>query len=228
MIFSISKIEQGTYHDDTLQNPKNIGNPMTFVVFRQFTRTALFSVHSKKAYGEFWDKITQKKIARSIWTPEMKTFAREKVAETRKPPFIFKLTIFGWLFLLLVVAFFGMVIYQEAKPPVPKSAEYVAMEKAPAVGDILYGHYEIYKEKGNPIGTEIGFGWFKINKIDGDNYYLSKSTETSKTSKPKEQMNHTNFETEDLPMVQLSEQTGYNMRFKSADGLTEIYISDKN
>ncbi|WP_313261538.1 hypothetical protein [Sphingobacterium sp.] len=49
----------------------------------------------------------------------------------------------------------------------------------------------------------------------------------SKTSKPKEQLNNSNYEIDTLPAVQLLEQTGYNIRFKSADGLTAIYISDK-
>ncbi|WP_264563037.1 MULTISPECIES: hypothetical protein [unclassified Flavobacterium] len=41
------------------------------------------------------------------------------------------------------------------------------------------------------------------------------------------QINQYNFETETLPAVQLTEQTGYNIRFKTTDGLTEIYITDK-
>ena len=227
MFFSIRKIEQGTYYNDKLQNPKNSDNPMVLVVFRQLTRTALFSIHSKKAYGEFWDKTAQKKIARRMWTSDMKAFVQQKTTEAPKPPYIFKITVVGWLFILLTVAAIGLIIYEEVKPPAPKSIEYVAMEKAPVVGDIFFGHYEIYKEKGNPLGAEIGFGWFKITKVDGNNFYLSKSTEMSKTSKPKEQMNHTDFETGDLPVVKLSEQTGYNIRFKSVDGLTEIYITDK-
>ena len=228
MFFVINKIEEGSHTANGIANPKFSGNPMTLVVFRQLTRTALFSVYSKKPYGEFWDIAEQKKISRRVWTPEMKTFAAQKIAETPKPPYIFKLTIIGWIFCLLMMTVMGMIVYQELKPPTPKTAEAVAMEQAPVAGDVFFGRYEIYKEKGNPLGVEIGFGWFKITKVDGNNFYLSKSTEMSKTSKPKEQMNHTDFETGDLPVVQLSEQTGYNIRFKSADGLTEIYITDKN
>lgn len=121
----------------------------------------------------------------------------------------------------------ALIVYNELKPPTPKTAEAVAMEKAAVAEDIFFGHYEMYKEKGNPLGAEIGFGWFKITKVDDNNFYLSKSTEMSNASKPKEQMNHTDFETENLPVVQLSEIIGYNIRFKSADGLTEIYITDK-
>lgn len=227
MFFVINKIEQAIHRTDGLYNPKNPSNPMILGIYRTQSRTALFTVYSKKAYGEFWEDGTRKRIANRYWTPEMKVFARQKAAEAPLPPFIFKLTIVGWVFVALVIATMGLIVYQETKPPVPKSAAYVAMEQAPVVGDIFFGHYEKYKEKGTPIGAEIGFGWFKIVKVESSDFYLSKSTEMSKTSKPKEQLNNSNYETETLPALQLSEQTGYNIRFKSADGLTEIYITDK-
>src|SRR5690606_8847633 len=206
MFFVISKIEQGTYQNDKLKNPKNSGNPMVLVVFRQLTRTALFLIHSKKAYGEFWDETTQKKIARRIWTPEMKAFTHQKITETAKPPYIFKLTVVGWIFCLLMLITMGMIVYQEVKPPLPKPAGYVAMETALVAGDVYFGHYEIYKDKGTPIGAEIGFGWFKITKVEGSDFYLAKSTDMSKTSKPKEQLNSVDFETKSMPLVKLKEQ----------------------
>lgn len=227
MFFVINKIEQASHRTDGLHNPKNPSNPMVLGIYRTQSRTALFTVYSKKAYGEFWDNVEQKKIASRYWTPEMKAFARQKVAEAPQPPFIFKLTIVGWIFVALVIVTMGLIVYQEVKPPLPKSVEAVAMEKAPVVGDIYFGHFEKYKEKGTPIGAEIGFGWFKIIKVEDSNFYLAKSTEMSKTSKPKEQLNSSDYETETFPALQLSEQTGYNIRFKSVDGLTEVYISEK-
>ncbi|MBE8715317.1 hypothetical protein [Sphingobacterium hungaricum] len=227
MFFVINKIEHAVHSNDGLHNPKNPSNPMVLGIYRTQSKTALFTVYSKKAYGEFWDEVTQKKIPRRFWIPEMKAFASQKAAEAPQPPFIFKLTVVGWIFVALMIATMGLIVYQEVKPPVPKSAIYTAMEKAPVVGDIFFGHYEKYKEKRTPIGAEIGFGWFKIVKVEGSDFYLSKSMEMSKTSKPKEQLNSSDYETETLPALQLSEQTGYNIRFKSADGLTEVYISEK-
>ncbi|WP_185218040.1 hypothetical protein [Sphingobacterium mizutaii] len=227
MFFVISKIELAVHRADELPNPKTPFNPMVLGIYRTQSRTALFTVYSKKAFGEFWDQVEQKKIANRLWTPEMKAFAKHKLDEVPQPPFIFKLTIIGWIFVALVIATMGLIVYQEVKPPVPKSATYLAMEETPKVGDVFYGHYENYKEKGNPIGAEIGFGWFKIVKVEGSDFYLSKSTGMSKTSKSKEQLNNSHFETATLPAVQLLEQTGYNIRFKTADGLTEIYITDK-
>ena len=129
--------------------------------------------------------------------------------------------------IVLLIAVFGFIAYDSVKPPLPQPAEYTAMEQAPAVGDIYFGHYEQYREKGTPVGAKIGFGWFKVTKVEGNDYYLALSTQMSKTYLPKEELNSADFETENLPAVQVSEQTGYNLRFKSADELTEVYITDK-
>lgn len=226
MFFAISKTEQATHPADGLQNPQNPSNPMVLAVYRTLMRTAVCSVYSKKAFGEFWDGTDRKTIPKGRWTPEMKAFAKQKVAGAPRPPFIFKLTVAGWIFVLLVVAFFGFMAYNGMKPPKPKSAETVAMEKKPAAGDIYFGHFETYKQKGNPLGAKTGHGWFRIDKVTGEDFYIAKSKEMSKTHQPKEQLNSTDFEAESLPL-KLSEQTGYNIRFKSADGLTEVYITDK-
>ncbi|QQT25357.1 MULTISPECIES: hypothetical protein [Sphingobacterium] len=226
MFFVITKIEQGSYENDKLQNPKNLGNPMVLVVFRQLTRTAIFSVHSKKAFGEFYDKVTQKKIAHRSWTPEMKSFANQKIVQAPKPLFIFKLTILGWIFIMLVITTFALIIYQEVKPPLPKSAEYVAMEQVPVAGNIYFGHYEVFKESGDRIASDIGFGWFKVVKVEGDTYYIAKSMQMNKTHKPKEELNSTDFES-DGTATTITEQAGYMINMKAVDGKMEIYITDK-
>ena len=225
MFFAIDKIEVGAF--EVQENPKNSGNLMILTVFRTQSRTAFFTVNSKKAFAEFWDGSERKKIAKRFWSPQMKTFAAQKIAETPKPSFIFKFTIVGWIFNLLVIAFFGYLIYDSVKPPVAKPAEYVAMEQSPVEGDIYFGHFEIYKEKGTPIGAKIGYGWFKVSKVEGGSYYLSKSTQMSQVHKPKEELNSTDFESETMTSLKLMEQTGYNLRFKSEDGLTEVYITEK-
>src|SRR5690606_2183057 len=228
MFFAIDKIEQSAHHTDMLQNPKNPGNTMVLGIYRNKIRTALYIVNTKKTYGEYWDKVHNKKIPKRLWTPEMKVFYREKALEAPKPPYIFKMTIIGWIFALLMMGVLGMIVYNEVKPPLPKPAEYVAMEQAPVGGDVYFGRYEIYKEKGNPLGMDGRFGWFKILKVDGDIYHSAKSTEMNSAHRPKEEMNSTSFESKSLPPVKLTEQTGYNIRFKSDDGLTEIYITDKH
>lgn len=227
MFFSISKVEQAAHHADKLQNPKNPGNPMVLGIYRSNIRTVIYYVYTKKTFGEYWDTVENKKVPKRLWTPEMKEFYKQKALEAPKPPYFYKITIFGWIFVLLFAGVFGMLIYDSAKPPLPKPDTYVAMEQAPAEGDIYFGKYEIYKEKGNPLGAEIRFGWFKVLKVEGDVYHIAKSTEMNRGHKPKEELNSTDFETESMPLVKLTEQTGYNIRFKSDDGLTEIYITDK-
>lgn len=226
MFFVINKIEQAVHRTDNLQNPKTPGNAMLLGIYRNKVRTALYTMYTKKTFGEYWDEVENKKIPKRLWTPEMHAFYTHKAKEAPRPPFIFKATIIGWIFLLLVISVFGLLIYEGVKPPIPKTAEHVAMEKLPVTGDIYFGHYETYKEKGNPLGVKIGYGWFKIVKIEDDTYFVAKSTEMSKSHQPKEQLNSAHFEADGIPL-KLEEQTGYNLRLKSADGLTEVYITDK-
>lgn len=227
MFFLVQQIEEAMYSADGLQNPKNPGNAMALGIYRTHFKTAIVKSQSKKPAGIYWDTVLNKRIANRHWTPEMKAFAQQKVSEMPKPTYFMKLTMVGWIFMVLIIAFFGYLFYDSQKPPLPKSATSIAMEQKPAVGDVYFGHYEINREKGAAIGTKLGFGWFKISKIEGDTYYISTSTEMSKTAQPKEKMDNSNFETEILPAVKLKELASYNVRFKSADGLTEIYLSDK-
>ena len=227
MFISFQKIEQAAHHTDKLQNPKNPDNPMVLGIYRNKISSIIYRIHTKKPYGEYWDTVENKKIAKRLWTPEMKAFCQQKIAEAPKPPFFFKMTFMGWVFVLGLVALFAYLTYDSLKPPLPKPAEFVAMEAAPAAGDSYFGRYEIYKEKGNPIGIQSAFGWFKVLKVEGDTYYLATSTQMVKNYQPKEQLNSIDFETEALPAVKIKEQTGYSLRFVSDDGLTEINITDK-
>ncbi len=226
MFFVINNIQQAVYNTLELQNPKKADNPMSFRVYRRLTRTALFSVHSKKAFGEFRDEVEGKNISTRFWTQQMKAFAAEKVSEIVKLPYIFKFTILGWIFCVLVVAVFTMLIYNETKPPVKKPAEYLAMEASPLPGDIYFGHFEAFNEPGKTIASNIGFGWFIIVNKDGDNYYVSKSTQMNKTYRPKEELNNTDFESEHTSF-KIIEQTGFLINMKSVDGKTTLYITDK-
>ena len=120
MFFNVDKIEQEIYSVDGLQNPKDKNNPMGFGLYRTFIRTLMFRGYSKQAFGEFWDDATGKSIPRRLWTTEMKAFAREKVAGVSKPPFVFKMTIAGWIFVVLIIALFVFLAYEEFKTSIPK------------------------------------------------------------------------------------------------------------
>lgn len=76
------------------------------------------------------------------------------------------------------------------------------------------------------LGSEGGFGWFKIVSIDNDTYLISKSVEISKTAKPKEQMNSTDFEQE-TSAVKAKEMEAYTKQFVSEDGLIEVNLNEK-
>lgn len=226
MFFTISKIEQAVHTADHLKNPEQGKHSLLFRVFRTQSRTAFTIVYAKRAFGEFSDVVSQQKIARRQWTPEMKAFAAQKVAEAPKPPFIFKLTIAGWIFAFLVAAFFVYLIYDSAKPPLPKSVKQIAMEQSPATGDIYFGHFESFKNPGDPIASEVGFGWFKIVKVEGAVYHIARSTQMTKTHHPKEELNSIDFQSESIPAL-IIQQEAYSINLKSIDEKMEIYINDK-
>src|SRR3546814_15838651 len=63
-------------------------------------------------------------------------------------------------------------------------------------GDIYFGRYRIYKEKGNMLGSQGGFGWLKVVRIENGTYHIAKSVDMSNTAQPKEELNRTEFEQE--------------------------------
>ncbi len=226
MFFILDKIEQASYHSDRLQHPEAHKGAMVLYLYRNYMRTAICKVYSKKPYGEFWDQESKKKIARRHWTKEMQDFCAQKLQEAPAAPFIFRFTLLGWLFLLLVIATFGLIVYDGVKPPLPKTAAWTAMEAKPQVGDVYFGHFETYKEAGTALGAKIGFGWFKVEAIDGALYTIVKSKEMTKVWRPKAELDSVNFEDRGMDL-HLLEQTGYTIRFKSPDQRTELYITDK-
>lgn len=112
---------------------------------------------------------------------------------------------------------------ENTRNAIASTAETIAMEQKPAVGDVYFGHFGA---RPGP-GDRLGFGWFKVLKVDGDTYYIAKSTIMSKTSKPKEQLDNSTFEAEGTP-VKITEQAGYLINLRSADQGLEIYFTDKN
>lgn len=221
MFFLVQQYIAARFSAGQMENPQAPGQAMDLVFLRTEMRMAVCTVHSRKAAGEFRDVNTGKVIRRRSWTPEMKAFYQSKTNEVPSPPFVFKLTIVGWIFTVLIIAFFAMLTYDAVKPPLPKSAASLAMEQKPAVGDIYFGHFEARQ------GTDrLGFGWFRVTKVEGDTYFIAKSTTMSKTSKPKEQLESNSFEIEGTP-VKITEQASYLINLKSADGGMELYFTDK-
>ncbi|MDF2515320.1 MAG: hypothetical protein K0R59_616 [Sphingobacterium sp.] len=222
MFFLIQQYQAARFSASELQNPQTPGQGMDLVFLRTEMRMAVCTVNSRKAAGEFRDVSSGKTIRRSLWTAEMRTFYNKKNAEVPGPPFVFKMTVLGWIVAALVLAVFGMIGYDAVKPPLPKSAETVAMEQKPIVGDTYFGHFEV----GQGMGDRLGFGWFRVVKVEGDTYFIAKSISMSKTSKPKEQMDSNSFETQGIPL-KITEQAGYLINLKSEDGTMEVYFVDK-
>jgi len=228
MFFSIQQNHLSTFKTDGLENPKNPGNDMELALFRTEGRTFFHTSHSKQAFGEYWDVVQGKKIPKRFWTAEMKAYYTQKAQEAPKPPFFFKITPIGWIFLLASVGFLGYLIYDGNKAPLPKSEVVIAMEQSLAEGDIYFGHFEEYKdsEQLGRISSGLGYGWFKVVKVEGETYHLVKSTEMSKHHQPKEQLDSINFATETIP-AKIKEKGTYSIRLLSLDGNSEFYFDDK-
>lgn len=228
MFFSIRQNQVAAHKTEGLENPENPGNDMELAIFRTEGRSFFHTSHTKQAFGEYWDVTEGKKISKKHWTPEMKACCAQKTKEAPGPPFFFKITAVGWLFLLACFGFLGYLIYDWNKAPLPKSEDVIAMEQPLAEGDIFFGHFEQYKESEQlgRISDGVGHGWFKIVKVEGDTCHVAKSTEMSKTHQAKEELDNSNFETESTP-ANVKEKDSYTVRLVSTDGNTEFYLNEK-
>lgn len=211
-----------------LENPRNPGSPMMLNLFQRESRMAFAVSKNKKLFTEYLEPPAGTHIPKRKWSPQMEAFAREELAKMPLQKGGFRLTVFGWVFFLFAFGLLGYIVYQGSQEPAKQAAYQQEMaEKATlAEGDIYFGRYRIYKEKGNMLGSEGGFGWFKVVKIENDTYFVARSTEISDTAKPKEQMNSTDFEQETTP-VKAKELEAYSKQLLSEDGLTEFNFSEK-
>ena len=232
MFFVISKQIQSSHRFGTQGNAAQTGSSnsaggMILEVGHTCMRGALFTVYSAKAFAQFRDEASNKIVPKRKWTAEMQTAAASKVASAAKPPFIFKLTMLGWVFAAVVVALFCYLTYSSMKPAAPMPAEYSMFEKAPAKGDRYFGSYENYKgSRDKRIPSSVGFSWFKVVGVEGDRYLVAQSTDVSPSSRPKEDMNSEDFASESVKM-KITEQHGYDMRMQTEDGLMKIYFTGK-
>ncbi|MBC9795231.1 hypothetical protein [Sinomicrobium weinanense] len=212
-----------------LKNPKNPDKPMLLNLFQREGRTVLYVLKNKKVFPQFINTSTGLSIPKRRWTEEMKTFAQQEVEKVPPQKGGFKVTVFGWLFLLAVVGMLSYIVYDGliGQPQRMKKFEQREAEMARVnEGDIFLGRIEVYKEKGSPLGMNLEFGCFKVVNIEGDVYHIAKSIEMSKTAKPLNQMNSTDFEQEAF-VVKGKELGAHHKTFASDDGLTEISFRER-
>jgi len=211
-----------------LDNPRNSENPMELILFQQEASTAFFISRNKKVLAEYYEKLTSRPIAKRKWNPEMHRFVQQELSKLPVHKGLFKITIIGWLFLLLAFGLLGYLAYEGLQEPIKREAyeQKMTEKSAVAVGDIYFGNYRFYKEKGNMLGSVGGFGWFKVVAIDQGVYRIAKSKEISKQAKPKEQMNSREFEVETSAVIAKNHEA-YNKQFVSQDGLIEFNFEEK-
>lgn len=215
---------------DQLENPINSGRSMVLDLFQREARTVFYISRNKKVLSQYIEKPSGVRIPKRKWTSNMQAFAQEEIRKIPAKKSIFKVTILGWLFLLIAFGILGYLAYKGIQAPA-KTAKFQQKleEKATVnVGDVYFGHFEEFKESESlgRISSKIGFGWFKIIKIENDNYYISKSVEMSKKSVPKEQLNSKEFEQETTSVI-VKKLEAYSKTFESVDGHIEFYLNEK-
>lgn len=211
-----------------LENPKNPDSPMALALFQRESRSVLHVYKPKKVFPQYIETPAGNRIPKRKWSTQMNDFAQQEIAKLPPQKGVRKLTIFGWILFLFAFALIGYAVYETATLPAQKKAYQQEMAEKATVseGDIYFGRYRVYKEKGNMLGSQGGFGWFKVVKIENDTYHIAKSVEISDTAKPKEELSNTDFE-QKTSAVKAKELGAYAKQFLSEDGLIEFNLDEK-
>lgn len=227
MWFRISDIIIARIKAAHLQHPEKAEGSMILELFQRESRSALHVYTAKKVFPQYRDTASGKRIPRREWTAGMREFAQDAIQDLPPRQTLRRITVFGWLFILLAAASISYAVYETLSLPAQKQAyrEKLAEKSVVSPGEVFFGNYREYKEKGNMLGSKGGFGWFKVVRIEADTYYIAKSTDLSSNAKPKTQMDSTEFEAQAQP-VKARELSAYNKRFVSEDGLTEFNFND--
>lgn len=228
MWFRITKIGIKQVDATHLENPENAGNPMMLTLYQQESRTAFFVSVNKRVFAEYLKTPAGTRIPRRKWSSQMDEFARAESGKLPPRKSRFRLTVPGWAFFLFAFGLLGYLAYTGVQAPASMEAYQKEMnEKANvAEGDVYFGTYRIYKEKGNVLGSEGGFGWFKVVSIENGIYHIAKGVEMSETAKPKEELNSIDFEQE-TSAVKAKALEAYTKQFISEDGLIEFSLNEK-
>lgn len=228
MWFRVTDIIVNRVDANQLENPKNSGSPMALALFQRESRTVLHVYKPKKVFPQYIETPAGNRIPKRKWSTQMHDFAQQEIAKLPPQKGVRKLTIFGWILFLFAFALIGNAVYETVTLPAQKKAYQQKMAEKATVseGDIYFGRYRIYKKKGNMLGSEGGFGWFKVVSIENGTYHIAKSVDISDTAKPKEQMNNTDFKQE-TSAVKAKELNAYTKQFVSEDGLIEFNLDEK-
>ncbi|WP_417361545.1 hypothetical protein [Galbibacter sp.] len=228
MWISITDISVKQVDANHLRNPNGPGNQMILNLFQREGRSAFWVTQNKRVYPQYLDAATGKVISRRKWTDQMKSFAQKELDNLPPHKGRFKITIVGWIFLLFTIGIFGYIMIEALQAPAKKRQyqQELAEKARVAEGDIYLGRIEVYKEKGNFLGMNLEFGWFKIQRIENGTYYISKSVAMAKNSQDVKPQSNTEF-SETPIVVKPKELEPYYKTFISEDGLTEISLTEK-
>ncbi|MGB7527802.1 hypothetical protein [Sphingobacterium cellulitidis] len=226
MFFRVDKVKYASYVADHLQNPVNANNPMIIVYYRNYFGTALLTGYAKNSEAVYFDNITGKTISRRKWTDEMKNYAKECEKHVPAAPHRFKPTIFGYIFLLGMVALFAYLTYDSFLKPNPNiNPENPPMAQKINAGDLYFGRF-LERDPVSKVSKGAGFSWFKFIDAGEGSILISRAREKSSSVKPSIEMNSTDFEEETIPMKKI-EHGDYQIDLVSEDGSLELSLTEK-
>ena len=120
MWISITDISVKQVDASHLRSPVGPDNQMILNLFQREGRSAFWVTQNKRVYPRYLDAATGKIISKSKWTDQMQSFAQRELANLPPQKGRFKITVVGWIFLLLVIGTLGFIIKQEFQAPAKK------------------------------------------------------------------------------------------------------------
>lgn len=210
MFIRISKIDVGYENANHLYRPDVPDQPMVLALCRMDSATVFFRHYNKRVFAEYRETPSQKIIPRRKWTPEMRQFAQEKVAQFPKQKSESRITIFGWIFLALMLTAFGFLIFD--KPDHPQTV-FDNLDEPVKSGDVYFGRFQESNDKGSAIIRE-GNAWFKIKEFVNDTAYIQLGRQSTESSFGADKISSTDFE-EKVYATTIREQKTYNINFRT-------------
>lgn len=212
MFFYTDHEEKAHISATELQNPIVPGHAMTLILFGKKVTTILYSVWANKPVGEFYDAVTRLRISRKNWTPEMRIFYKTEIRKAEKVKGGFKLRFMGYIFILLVCAFFATMIFGKLSAAGKENVVADNLNERVRAGDLYFGRFQEMTPRGSMVRD--GYAWFKVTEVRGDTVYIVLGKETTGNSKGSGEVSDTGF-ADSIYHTTIREQKDYTIDFRT-------------
>lgn len=211
MLVLFRKIDIAHITATSLENPASPGIPMILALYRTEVKTAFYKTSHKKVLPEYREVPSGKRIPKGKWTGEMKIFAGEQLKQQPRQKTRFKITIAGWIFLLLCVATLGLIVFD--RPAGNRQVVFNNLGEQVRSGDIYFGRFQQMTPGGLPVRD--GYAWFKVTDVKADTVMIVLGKETTGDHNvPAEELSGTVF-SDSIYKTTIREQKGYTIDFRT-------------